>query len=296
MVIAPFRIRWRSPGAFYRLMIKITSDKQREANRLNAKKSTGPKTARGKARVSRNALKHGLLAKDVVVEGLQGSESQADFDALLADFCRELRPNGLIEETLVERIATCYWRLRRAQRFEAGAIRGSLESPDPAEEALEKHRKKLDNAILDLNQELRLGKLLEKPADRLSPQETQECEQQVNDFARAHGLTLRNLDAQALKDAVKTELPQVISALCEKVARLRAEFDTAQRREHANTEKRRTAAFLPEGDGLLKVVRYETMLDRQIHRALAELRRRRVPMRVTRKNNTCQTNPFDAPA
>ncbi len=32
-----------------------------EANRRNARKSTGPKTATGKKRVSRNAIKHGVL-------------------------------------------------------------------------------------------------------------------------------------------------------------------------------------------------------------------------------------------
>lgn len=35
---------------------------RRDANRANAKKSTGPRTARGKARVSRNAIRHGLAA------------------------------------------------------------------------------------------------------------------------------------------------------------------------------------------------------------------------------------------
>jgi len=107
------------------------SDKKRAANKRNAQSSTGPKTSSGKARSSRNALKHGLLAKDVVIDTPGTTENRADFDALLADLLAELQPQGIIEETLVERIATCYWRLRRAQRFEVGAIRGALETPDP---------------------------------------------------------------------------------------------------------------------------------------------------------------------
>jgi hypothetical protein len=45
----------------------VTSDKQTQANRRNAQKSTGPKTPEGKAAVRHNALKHGLLAERVLV-------------------------------------------------------------------------------------------------------------------------------------------------------------------------------------------------------------------------------------
>ena len=45
----------------------MISEKQRRANRENAKKSTGPRTAEGKARSSKNGIKHGLLARDAVM-------------------------------------------------------------------------------------------------------------------------------------------------------------------------------------------------------------------------------------
>jgi hypothetical protein len=38
----------------------VTSPAKQRANRRNAEKSTGPKTAAGKARVARNALRHGF--------------------------------------------------------------------------------------------------------------------------------------------------------------------------------------------------------------------------------------------
>ena len=47
----------------------MTSDKQGAANRRNALKSTGPKTPEGKAAVRLNAMKHGLLSKDVLLPG-----------------------------------------------------------------------------------------------------------------------------------------------------------------------------------------------------------------------------------
>ena len=50
----------------------MATKKQIAANRKNAKKSTGPKTAKGKARSSRNALKHGLLSRQVVLADEDG--------------------------------------------------------------------------------------------------------------------------------------------------------------------------------------------------------------------------------
>src|SRR3979490_705097 len=57
--------------------MSMSTLKQIEANRLNAKKSTGPRTAEGKAAVRLNALKHGLFALDPIIEG----ENPVHFDA-----------------------------------------------------------------------------------------------------------------------------------------------------------------------------------------------------------------------
>ncbi|MEJ2702101.1 MAG: hypothetical protein P8Z79_06625, partial [Sedimentisphaerales bacterium] len=56
----------------------MATEAQIKANRLNACKSTGPRTAEGKATVAKNATKHGLFTQDNVVI----SENQAQFDAL----------------------------------------------------------------------------------------------------------------------------------------------------------------------------------------------------------------------
>ncbi len=99
-----------------------TSPKQLEANRRNAQRSTGPRTPTGKARVKFNALKHGLLAKSVILPIRSRSEKRSHFYALLEQLIDELKPVGILEDMQVEKIAVSYWRLRRALRAESGEI------------------------------------------------------------------------------------------------------------------------------------------------------------------------------
>lgn len=101
----------------------MTSPKQIAANRRNARKSTGPKTAKGKARASGNAMKHGILAEDTVIEG----EDRRVFEDLLGQLGKSLKPVGAMEEMLVSRIADCAWRLRRLRQFERRTFDRTLE-------------------------------------------------------------------------------------------------------------------------------------------------------------------------
>lgn len=103
------------------------SEKQLEANKENAQKG-GVKTEEGKAIVRYNALKHGLLAKEIVITVGEGAENPEEFNALLADLGAQLQPQGTLEEMLVEKIAVAYWRLRRAYKYEVGLIRNELDN------------------------------------------------------------------------------------------------------------------------------------------------------------------------
>ena len=103
------------------------SKKQLEANKKNAPKG-GVKTKEGKEIVKYNALKHGLLAKEVVVTVGEGAENPEEFNALLEDLKVQLAPEATLEEMLVEKIAVAYWRLRRAYRYEVGLIRQELDT------------------------------------------------------------------------------------------------------------------------------------------------------------------------
>ena len=84
------------------------------ANRLNAQKSTGPKTPQGKAIVAQNALKHGLSARHDVIT----TESQADFDRHRDSLLAELDPQTPMESFLADRIVSLSWRLKRADLFQ----------------------------------------------------------------------------------------------------------------------------------------------------------------------------------
>jgi len=91
---------------------------QIDANRENAKKSSGPKTAHGKRAVSQNALKHGLFAYEAVIRGESHAEYESHRQALLAEW----RPVGPTESMLAERIVSLSWRLRRAELMQNEAM------------------------------------------------------------------------------------------------------------------------------------------------------------------------------
>jgi hypothetical protein len=96
----------------------MASIAQIQANRSNAQKSTGPRTPEGKATASHNAVKHGLLAEQVVIHG----EDPAEFDLYRAGMLEELAPVGTVESMLAERAVSLAWRLRRAERLQSAVF------------------------------------------------------------------------------------------------------------------------------------------------------------------------------
>jgi len=101
--------------------------KQITANQANARKSTGPKTPEGRAVAKMNALKHGILSREVLVRGLHRKESNRELTALHQRFWQELDPVGPMEEMLVDQIVSAHWRLRRALTAESGEIALSVD-------------------------------------------------------------------------------------------------------------------------------------------------------------------------
>jgi hypothetical protein len=94
----------------------MSTQKQIDANRRNAQKSTGPRTPEGLAAVRLNGVRHGLCAETLVLEG----ESESDFHTLLDSLCAEHVPATPTEELLVSQLAMAAWRLRRLYNMEGG--------------------------------------------------------------------------------------------------------------------------------------------------------------------------------
>jgi hypothetical protein len=80
--------------------------------------ATGPKTREGKAASAKNATKHGLLSRDLLLRDERASHLWSLSERLTV----ELRPVGELELLLVERVISCVWRLRRALRVEVEVL------------------------------------------------------------------------------------------------------------------------------------------------------------------------------
>ena len=88
---------------------------QINANRANAQKSTGPRSAEGKSTSRFNALKHGIDAASIVIPG----EDPAEYEALAAHYLDEYRPKSASEHFHVDTMLRADWQKRRLQAVEA---------------------------------------------------------------------------------------------------------------------------------------------------------------------------------
>ena len=112
----------------------MATERQIAANRLNAERSTGPKTPEGKAAVTRNAVTHGLTS----YSGLLPGEKLDHFSDLRARVLAELAPTARLRLNSPSGSRVSVWRLRRVPAFEAALFawtnvckeKASLFSPD----------------------------------------------------------------------------------------------------------------------------------------------------------------------
>jgi hypothetical protein len=92
----------------------MISQKQLEANRRNAQRSTGPQTIEGKAKSSRNNLRHGLTGQI----SLLSTEDREAHDAFCNELIESFQPETPMESQLAQSIAEDNWRLNRIRAIE----------------------------------------------------------------------------------------------------------------------------------------------------------------------------------
>lgn len=275
-------------------MPKRVSEKQLAANRRNALKSTGPRTLVGRDTSKMNALKHGILSRQVLVAGRHYRENQDELEALHQRLWQQLQPEGPMEEMLLDQIVTAHWRLRRALIAESGEIALSVDSgqsrrsrgPSPAVQWLQWHalgdaysamqKSSTGNAILiDFLEELRKsvqadGGLTEKALQVLASR----FGGQPNSLTRS----LESLRLKLAAESVESKEPQqalteTLAFIDRKISVLRCFLERCVEDEDQEDESRQAAAVLPSADVLDKILRYETKLERQMYRAMAQLER-----------------------
>jgi len=275
-------------------MPKRVTAKQLAANRRNALRSTGPRSAGGREASKMNALKHGILSRQVLVSGQHYQEDRREFEALHRRFWDDLQPAGPLEELLVDQIVTAHWRLRRALIAESGTIAHSVDSD---------HRRRTQggNPLLEWMQWRALG-------DPIHPMRQSSIGAAVlADFLRKLRTDVEQsgtIRAEAVQELVARfgGQPNSLTQSLEKFRKqLEAEPDgpdLAERRlekalafvnrelnsvcfseerciedEEHELEALKAAAVLPSDGTLNKILRYETKLERQMYRAMAQLER-----------------------
>jgi hypothetical protein len=177
----------------------MSSFRQIEANRRNARLSTGPVTEEGKNRSRRNAVRHGLTA-ETVIDALEDAEDYAAFEmAVTADYDAQ----SAVERELVLRLASLLWRLRRATAIEAGLFKQQARQLLQFRQRRQSHRQRqkvidsMYRCAVEADNDVRQDQ--EEPAGRLATglASTVGSADQFDDLTRAF-VRLSNLPAYPL--------------------------------------------------------------------------------------------------
>lgn len=277
--------------------MKVTKSKI-EANRRNAQLSTGPKTPGGKAAVRYNALKDGILAKEVVIPVGDGREEGGRFEELLSGLREELNPLGVLEEMLVEKIAVSFWRLGRVLRAGAGVLRKDLDAARLRDAARRVDRFNRDKKNLGLfgaeKDKLRRSSLgldflivalddARSDVDREGLLTNETWERLKESFAVAP-IPVEGPDGGAVwddfmlrlavaSDAGQEEKETALLVLNEEMMRFHSLRDALAEAERLETEAQVAALAVPDERTTQRLALYERRIERELYRAMHQLER-----------------------
>ena len=280
--------------------LPTVSERKLKANRENAKKSTGPRTAIGKAFSCTNALKEGLFVRQITdFEALR--EDPEEYQELINGLWDQYQPIGKGEEIEVERIAVCYWKLKRVWRYENAvnlAARRDFVGRELKEQA--QYCEKLDKEDKAIIGELQNARKEIEDTGQVS----QELRQRIFAISPGFEAFWAGLEKDAeqwmedadvskvfgkLKPQKRTQLRDIYT-----VAQAMALLETLPQRRGINVIETAIGQHaIPHREALDKILRYEAAVNRDLGRALDRLdwlqRRRKgeplapsVNVRVTR--------------
>ncbi len=102
----------------------VLSKRKLEANQRNAQLAKGPHDT---SLTRFNALKHGILSKQVLIRGGKGAEDPEEFQQFSDAMREDWAPAGITEELLVEDLIGIAWRKWRVLADESAVISKRLE-------------------------------------------------------------------------------------------------------------------------------------------------------------------------
>lgn len=277
-----------------------------EASRKNGAKSNGPATIVGKLNSRKNAQKHGLLSTAVI---LAEPESRQAITLLVKELTDDMKPEGKLEQLLVEQIAVCFWRLRRVLVAESGEIsaatsrklsrresqndelafqmRGSLFTKNEISPDLARERaSKLKKTSAGIAAALQLLEMVERCASLDGYFGSEYDDKVFNVFADdpyfygfllSQNKALRSAELNAatrdesISDVFATISP--LSLIRAKIKDLSARQKETIRTEALEAEQLRRSLNLPSSAKSEKILRYETTIQRQLYKAMDQLER-----------------------
>src|SRR5579871_1526556 len=124
--------------------MSTASPARMQAARINGARSRGPKTQAGKQRSAGNRCTHGFYSQRLILK----SESQEEFDRLLASYTSTIRPANAAESLHVRQLAEARWLLERAHYLQEEILHeASLDLPNPSANPFQRGAQALDRVI-----------------------------------------------------------------------------------------------------------------------------------------------------
>jgi hypothetical protein len=281
------------------------TDRRALTSAANGRRSRGPVTPSGKAISRFNAAKHGILARVLLIRAGEQEESADELRRLHAQLRAELGPEGIVEEMLVEKILVAYWRLRRVLVAEQGLIRRQADNAgmEHGIALVTAHNDRLRLALTPLNDHLLTGHGAKHVAEIM-----RDCLADLDELGTIGEATFARLKRLFTRDLLGRDLDSDIAGLiafrgwadsyaagepegdgrerptreqCVAVLRLTLEDylhratvtgEVAGAMERQRGEAAAMASLLPAAADAERLLRYEGALERQLYRAIGELR------------------------